>query len=283
MGKKGGNSQPQQVTSKTQPLIPPELAPYIKDSMRIGNTALRRYASDFASGAADLVKDFNPFETQAHGIIADRAGGAGGFMPAFEGGWLDMAKTGALSGLGGYGTLKSLSDGDYLHGGAGFNAAMDAAGRDVQQRVNSIFGGNRGGTSSGLAQTAMAQGLSDSFAGLYGQNMQQMAGAASELFRTGADRTGKGLSMLPEVMNFQPGVLSQLGGSIRGLEQAELAAQQGALMNVSAAAQGQTGSFAPYLGQTSEQNTPIYGGSTGLGLLGAGLGIAGGFLNRNNN
>ena len=61
--------------------------------------------------------------------------------------------------------LTNLLQGDYLHGGQGFNEAMDAAANDIQPRVQGAFN-SAGRLNSGLAQTAMAGELSDAFAGL---------------------------------------------------------------------------------------------------------------------
>ena len=67
--------------------------------------------------------------------------------------------------------LTGLLQGDYLHGGPGFNEAMNAAQNDIQPRVQSAF--NSGGRlNSGLAQEAMSSGLADAFANLYGQERQ---------------------------------------------------------------------------------------------------------------
>jgi hypothetical protein len=71
----------------------------------------------------------------------------------------------------------STLNGDYLYGGQGFNAAVDAAGRKIIPQVQSAFE-KSGRTNSGLAQTAMTQALSDSFAQQYGQERQNQLQAA---------------------------------------------------------------------------------------------------------
>lgn len=74
-----------------------------------------------------------------------------------------MAQSSPTAGL-----LDATMRGDYLYGGPGFNAAYQAAANKVIPQVNSAFSG-AGRSGSGLAQTSMAQGLGDIFAGQYGQ------------------------------------------------------------------------------------------------------------------
>lgn len=76
--------------------------------------------------------------------------------------------------------LRDTASGKYLHGGAGFNAALDAANRANQARISSQFGGG-GRFGSGLHRTAETQALGDSFAGLYGQERQHQEAAGSLL------------------------------------------------------------------------------------------------------
>jgi hypothetical protein len=61
--------------------------------------------------------------------------------------------------------------GDYLYGGQGFNAALDAAHNKIAPMVQGQFasGGRYGG---GLAQEAETSALADAFAGQYGQERQ---------------------------------------------------------------------------------------------------------------
>jgi hypothetical protein len=68
-------------------------------------------------------------------------------------------------------------NGNYLYGGQGFNAAVDAATRKILPQVNSSFE-RAGRTGSGLAAQAQTQAIADAFAGQYGQerNNQLQAG-----------------------------------------------------------------------------------------------------------
>lgn len=67
--------------------------------------------------------------------------------------------------------LTSTLNGDYLYGGPGFNAAVDAATRKALPSINSAFE-SAGRTNSGLADVAKTQAISDSFANLYGQERE---------------------------------------------------------------------------------------------------------------
>lgn len=64
--------------------------------------------------------------------------------------------------------LVSTLNGDYLYGGSGFNAAVDAATRKAMPGINSTFEA-AGRTNSGLADVAKTQAISDAFASQYGQ------------------------------------------------------------------------------------------------------------------
>lgn len=67
--------------------------------------------------------------------------------------------------------LTDTLNGNYLYGGQGFNQALDAASRQIIPQIDSSY--ERAGRSgSGLAQTSIAQALSDSFANQYGNERQ---------------------------------------------------------------------------------------------------------------
>lgn len=67
--------------------------------------------------------------------------------------------------------LMGTLNGDYLHGGQGFNAAYQAAANEIIPGVESRF--NAGGRfGSGLARQAETKALSDAFASQYGQERQ---------------------------------------------------------------------------------------------------------------
>lgn len=69
--------------------------------------------------------------------------------------------------------------GDYLTGGPGFDAAYQAGANRIIPQVSSMFSGG-GRLNSGLAQTAMTQGLGDVFAGLYNQERARQLAAANQ-------------------------------------------------------------------------------------------------------
>lgn len=99
--------------------------------------------------------------------------------------------------------LTDTLNGNYLYGGEGFNAAVDAATRKIMPQIDSAFE-RAGRTGSGLAQQAKTQAISDSFASQYGQErenqlrsmlfapqmLQQDYVDAAKLAEVGAQREG---------------------------------------------------------------------------------------------
>lgn len=70
--------------------------------------------------------------------------------------------------------------GDYLYGGPGFEAAMGAAQRSIQPKIESMFA-KYGRSGSPAEQQVMTQQLSDAFAGLYGQERERMSRAVGQI------------------------------------------------------------------------------------------------------
>lgn len=87
----------------------------------------------------------------------------------------DRAMAGSPVQTAGNQQLTGTLQGDYLYGGPGFDAAFNAARRNITPQVQGQFekAGRFGG---GLAQEAETSALADAFAGLYGQerNRQMM-------------------------------------------------------------------------------------------------------------
>lgn len=99
--------------------------------------------------------------------------------------------------------------GDYLYGGPGFDAAVDAAYRKAKPRIDSQFG-LAGGHNSGLADEAMAGAIGDAFAQQYNQERQrqmQMAGMAPGL---------------DQARYFDTGQLGAVGAQRQAQQQAEI-------------------------------------------------------------
>lgn len=192
--------------------------------------------------------------------------------------------------------LEATARGDFLHGGQGFDQAIEAAMRRIQPQLLSTFGGaGPGGGTGALAQTAIAQAVGDIFAGQYGQERGRQLGAAESL--AGLDFTDRGqradiastlaslglsgagmelsaadllsrigesdaatrlsaagrlgdyaanergnqldaAAMLPDIAEADIGLLSRIGESIRGMEQAEIDAPIDAQMRLLSAVLG---------------------------------------------
>jgi hypothetical protein len=169
----------------------------------------------------DNVADLNPDQLAALQGMRNFAGGdeflntaQGTFLDAAQGvgtGFLDPALAERLSGEGfdiadyiGQGrdavgftetpgareALNATARGDYLFGGEGFDAAVDAAVRAAQPHIMSAFGGDAASVNSGLSQHAIGQSAIDAFANQYGAERGRQLGAAESLESGGrADRS----------------------------------------------------------------------------------------------
>lgn len=112
--------------------------------------------------------------------------------------------------------IQGTAQGNYLYGGPGFNAALDAATRRIMPQIQSGFArAGRGG--SGLEHTAETQALADAFASQYGQErgMQQQAQMALPGLAQQQGQYGINLSQLPQQVQF--GNLGQYANIINQL------------------------------------------------------------------
>lgn len=200
------------------------------------------------SGQPDLVADFDPLEEQAMGLAEQRALGAGGFLPTFQN------------------QVLSTAQGNFLHGGPGFDEALEAAKRRVMPTILSRFG-SAGMLDSGLAQEAVAQSISDSFAGLYNNERE---------------RQMRALSALPDAAMVDADMLSQVGGARRGMAQREIEAPITALERLIASSQGTIPATSLF---GASETQPLFrnrmagalgGGLTGLGAMQGIAGMTGG-------
>ncbi len=135
--------------------IPTFLQPFLSGNVRNAQQA----QADFASaGRGDLVADFTPDQTAAFDM-------ARGFATS------DPFQS-ALN------AFQTTANGDYLYGGPGQQAFVDAAVRSAQPGVISRFGG-RGG--SGLAAASIGQAAVDASAGLFNAERDRQLQAAAGL------------------------------------------------------------------------------------------------------
>jgi hypothetical protein len=161
---------------------------------QLGSNILGNYGSTLGGdylkgygGMSNLARTAGGDYLKGYGGMSNLARTAGGDYLKAYGGLSNLARTAGgnyLKGHGGLSNLARVAGGGYLHGGSGFNAAMDAAARDIQPRIQSMFG-RSGRHNSGLAQAAATQELGDVFAGLYGdeRNRQmQASGALANLY-----------------------------------------------------------------------------------------------------
>lgn len=150
-------------------------------------------------------------------------------------------------------TYNATLGGDYLYGGDGFNAAVDAATRRITPQVQSAF--SRGGRlNSGLAQGELAGRIGDSFAGLYNQERARQQGA---------------LSMAPQMaaLAYQPAQqLANVGAALEAEQDMQNNADQVNLDNYIS----RIGGVAPFAGDTRTKVMPMYR-NRGAGLLGGAM------------
>lgn len=144
--------------------------------------------------------------------------------------------------------LTSTARGDFLYGGDGFNAAVDAAVRRATPGILSTFGSaGAGGASGGLAQEAIGRAAIDAFASQYGQERSNQLGAAGTLGSLSLSDVGQRAGIAESI--------AQLGLADRG----------------------QRGDFAQAMGNLDLANTGQQSGIAqalaGLDLQNAGLGI----------
>lgn len=136
-----------------------------------------------------------------------------------------MDTLGGLTGSGlsdvGQQALTATAAGDFLYGGDGFNAAVDAAVRRATPGIISTFGAaGAGGATGGIAQEAIGQAAVDAFARQYAQERANQLGAAGSLNQFGLADVGQRADIAQ--------TLGQLGLAGMG-QQADIASSLGAL------------------------------------------------------
>lgn len=231
---------PKEQTVTNQVNIPPWLRPLLDQATETGGRTL--------SGLEGYLQNTGLLGNSPMSFLSPDARGT-----------LEGLSTGTAPSLN---ALSQTAAGDFLHGGSGFNAALESAQRQIQPSVLSAFGrGGAGAARGGLAQTAMTRAIADAFAGLYGQERSNQLNASRSL-------GGLQLSAIPQ---------------LAGLNQMELNAPIDARSRLLGASLGQIPSLSPLFG--SSQTQPIHSNPLGsiLGLAGAGLGIADMFGNRGGN
>lgn len=215
----GGGSSKGSSSETSTVDVPEWLQPFLNQSVSAAGSALTSLRNQ---SGGDVVADLNPDQLAALQRMRDVAGGEGGFFPTAQDTFLNTAQgvgTGFLDPalrdrLGGdfdltsfineargatdftqtpeaRDALTSTARGDFLFGGEGFDAAVDAAVRSAQPHILSTFGrAGAGGSTSGLAQTAIGQSAIDAFASQFGSERARQLGAANALESGGrADRS----------------------------------------------------------------------------------------------
>ena len=201
--------------------VPDFLKPLMGQGSAIAGGTLERLRR-MAQHGDDLVAGFTPDQRAAFEKIREFSGNVPGLdvLTSAAGGeglsFLPSGVRNALSGFGGLDflpgaarnaltqgattsalpqeqidQLRQTAGGDFLMGGEGFDAAVQAAVRQAQPQILSTFGGaGVGGGTGALSQTAIGTAATDAFARQFANERQNQIGAQDTLARLGlADRS----------------------------------------------------------------------------------------------
>lgn len=195
-GSKGSEQQSQRVD------IPDFLRPLFSQG---ADAATRTLGNVERLAGGDVVAGFDPAQEEAFRLAENVAGGEGDFISTFQnllrdtaGGtdissFLPAASFDTLSGVAGgsditdslppeaLSALSSTAGGDFLFGGDGFNAAVEAAVNAATPNIASAFGSTRGGLSGALAKQAVGDTAVDAFARQFANERSNQLGAAETL------------------------------------------------------------------------------------------------------
>lgn len=182
--------------------------------------------------------------------------------------------------------LTDTAAGDYLFGGEGFNAAVDAAVRRATPGIVSTFGAaGAGGATSGLAQEALGTAAIDAFARQYAQERANQLGAANTLGGFGLAESSQALQqalgqtnaqqastnaalsasrLLPGLATADVDLLNRIGSIQQGQAQNTLDAPRNALLQLLTAALGGT-PIASLLGSNTDTSKEDRGFFLGFG------------------
>ena len=122
------------------------------------------------------------------------------------------------------GALTRTAQGDFLFGGEGFDAAVEAAVRAATPQVLSTFGrSGAGGATSGLAQAAIGRAATDAFASQFGQERNRQLAAADTLGRLGLSQDAQRLGAAGDLANLSLAENQQQVGAADALARLGLA------------------------------------------------------------
>lgn len=283
-----GGSKTQTTTSQAQ--IPSFLQPYLSNQANTGNSALSNINGMLQNAGADqLVAGFNPNQVAGQNLAISQATNPNGPIGTAQGALTDIAKgdwitqnsqqatqnilAGAntpnlanvdVSQLKGFAdnayqlssvaqnALDSSAAGGGQYGTAGFDEAVQASIRAARPSILSGFAGSggNGALKSGLAQTAMQQAASDSFARLYGDERNRQLASANSLGQFGLNSRGLAQGAAGQVVD--------AGVAQRGQD-----VQQQALRNQMAMGMGQL------LGSERDRQLQASNSLPGIGMMGS--------------
>ena len=233
-GASGGGSGPS-ATTTSRIEIPEILKPLVNRQVSTSSGALSRINELLAEGnEGRLVAPFDPLQLEGQGLGIDVARGVGGAIPTSLEGLLATAR------------------GDFQFGNPGFDEAVQASIRAARPFVLSSFG-RAGGRPGGLADAAIQQVASDSFARLFSDERGRQQSAQLAL---------PGQALTPA------SILENIGGTRQTQTQREQLAPIEAINILLSAAQRGGINLSGLLGQTVQEEQEGIGGLS-AGLLGA--------------
>jgi len=275
----GGGSK--STTTTNNP--PAYLEPYLRDAAKLAQNSFYGrggfQAPEYYPGST--VTPFSPETQQALQLQSERSM-AGSPLVGSAQNALQSTLQGINNPADAY--LNQTARGDYLTGGTGFDAALQAATNKILPQVGSAFGG-AGRLHSGLAQTAASGAIGDAFANLYGQERANQLSAQNMLgqnYLGGLTAQNQAAALSPTLANqdyYDIGQLANVGTQKESLSQQQLQDQINRynfyqnrpyqmLQNYSGLLQG-----TPAIGGSSVSTAPSAG--IGQNLLGGGLAGAG--------
>lgn len=250
---RGNSSNFNQFQTRTD--VPDFIAPFIHGSNIAATNAISG-ATNAAGG--DLVANLNRDQLTGINLTRDLAQGAGGFIPTTQQELLSTAQGRDLdflaSSLPGFASgdranpeldaLRQTASGNFLFGGDGFNAAVDAAVRAAQPGILSTFGrAGAGGATSGLAQESLGRAAIDAFASQFANERANQLNAATSLgqfdeaaqnraFQASGllsqfgsqerDRQLDAVNRLPQAGLLNANLFQDIGGQLQNQQQQEL-------------------------------------------------------------
>lgn len=244
--------------AKNRIQVPKWLRPFVEQSL---GSAERGLSGLEGALSGDQVADFTPEQLAAFQSALGVAGGEGGFLPAAQQAFMNAAQGGSSMDPDALAALQGTARGDFLYGGEGFDAAVQAAVDAANPQIASAFGGTAGGLSGGLARQAVGDTAVNAFASQFGNERRNQIGAANALGGFGqqdANRQIMAAGQLPGLGLLPSQIMGEVGGQIQGQAQNEIQGPADAYARLLNAALSGGSGFGNFLGSTQKGGTQTF-------------------------